>query len=171
VLLLITGSFFVYCAEDVIGGLDGGLGRDGGALSSDGQHRDGMVGRADAQSSAGGTCCTPPDPPPATVVFDQVFTPSYDRTDGCVTPAWDVSGFRTVVVHVDCSTFNSVQWRWGMAGFHGQSVSCTGAGDGILMLDPRLGHDLRITLSSTSSGFPLTTTCATNKITVMGFRS
>src|SRR5689334_1871500 len=86
ILLVIFGSFCVYCAQNVAGG---GNGNGGGGNGSGG----GMVGNAGAD-----TCCTPPDPPAGTILFDQKFTTT-QVSSSCVSPAIDVAGNRTIVVH------------------------------------------------------------------------
>lgn len=129
VLLVIFGSFCVYCAQNVVGGGNGGNGNGSGGSGG------GMVGNAGAD-----TCCTPPDPPPGTVLFDQKFAPA-----DCLSPAIDVAGYRTIVVH------GSAPWiEWSFGGAAGWATDTTVANQtqDVRVLDGRLGKQLRISYGS-----------------------
>jgi len=118
VLIVIFGSFFVYCAQNAVGDMRGG----GGG---------GMVGNAGADA-----CCTPPDPPPGTVLFDQKFMTSVD----CASPAIDVAGNRTIVIHGNAPT---IEWSFGGAAGWVPQTSATNT-QGVTVLDGRMGKQVRI---------------------------
>ncbi|HEX6836111.1 MAG TPA: hypothetical protein VF334_06035 [Polyangia bacterium] len=120
IVLVIFGSFCVYCAQNVVGSGSGGNRNGGGG---------GMVGNAN-----GDTCCTPPDPPSGSVLFDNTFT-------DCASPTIDVAGNRTIVAH---GSFYgaSVEWSFGgAAGWVSQTIPTNS--DEVLVLDGRLGKQLR----------------------------
>jgi hypothetical protein len=163
-LLIMLGSLLLYCGQDAVTRLgNGGGGRDGG----------GPVGSASADSGSS-LCCTPPDPPPPTLIFDGELQPTpmpmadvdrlctgssgSTREQCCVavTPSWDVSAYRSVVVHIDhCESDLRVQYQYGGAGFvDGPSVSCS-ASTVLLTVDPHLGKQIRLNFDGrTAAGYP-----------------
>jgi hypothetical protein len=149
--LFVFGSFFVYCAQNVVGDMRSG-GNGGGG---------GMIGNAGAD-----TCCTPPDPAAGTVLFDQKFTQTADG-GSCVSPAINVGGNRTIVVH----GANAAQVQWTFGGAAGWSAQ-TGADSNystVSVADGRLGKQLRIYYGSlySSPAYPCTAQMA---LTVVGYK-
>ena len=145
IVLVIFGSFCVYCAQNVTGGNNGN-----GAGGNSGNGGGGMVGSAGAD-----TCCTPPDPAAGVVLFDQKFVP----TD-CYSPAIDVGGYRTIVVH---GYVESIQWTFGgAASWVAPASAYTG---GLAVLDGRMGKQIRAQFASTN-GF-----CTSQvALTVVGYK-
>jgi hypothetical protein len=156
IVLVIFGSFCVYCAQNVVGGSGGSNGNGG----NDGSGGGGMVGNAGAD-----TCCTPPDPPPGDVLFDQKFTPTL-VSNQCVSPGIDVAGHRTIVVH---GNLDGVQWSFGGAvGWVWQSSVTPSA---LVVLDGRLGKQLRIGFAATCASNGVCE-CPTDPtpLTVVGYK-
>jgi len=140
VLIVIFGSFFVYCAQNAVGDMRGGGGGNGG----------GMVGNAGADA-----CCTPPDPPPGTVLFDQKF-----MTADCASPAIDVAGYRTIVIHGNAPT---VAWSFGGAAGWVAQTSGTNTQQ-VTVLDGRMGKQVRIYYSCPDN------TPQEQSLTVIGYK-
>jgi hypothetical protein len=143
VLCILIGSFCVYCGQSVMTGMTHGN-RDLGSSSNGGP-----VGNA-----MGDTCCSPPARELPTVLFDGVVTPSPRPGSNCdaISPVFDVSAYRTVVVHTPRCKFYA-QFRNGKAGFvHGVDGVCSGSDDSALgramTIDTRLGRELRINIAS-----------------------
>jgi hypothetical protein len=159
-LLMVVGSFCVYCAQDVVGGMNGGGrngGVDGGGGSSSGGGSD-MVGTAGAD-----TCCTPPDPAAGTVLFDQKFTPTTLASGYCVSPAIDVAGNRTLVVHAPAtSVYTNIAWSFG--GAASWSLVATGSIE-VNVLDGRLGKQVQFVYGQAGS-----TGCPQKALTVVGYK-
>lgn len=159
VLLVVFGSFFVYCAQNAVGNMSGGNTSGG----------NGMVGNAD-----GDTCCTPPDPPPYTVLFDQTFTPTVDDGE-CVSPAIDVAGNRTLVVHglrplTGSAVYFPIQWTFGGAAAWSTQIVPTSqqlVSNAVVVLDGRLGKQLRIDYGSADQSAPQ---CVPRSLTVVGYK-
>ena len=155
ILLVIFGSFCVYCAQNVVGNGGNGNGGNGG----------GMVGSAGAD-----TCCTPPDPPAGTVLFDKKFPMAKNPTFGCVSPTIDVSGYRTIVVHsqnpYQSTSQTDVEWTFGgAAGWVRQYAGFTD-GAAVITLDGRLGKQLRIGYGT----FLVDCTQVQDALTVVGYK-
>jgi hypothetical protein len=148
ILLVIFGSFCVYCAQNVVGGGNGGNGNGGSG--------GGMVGSAGAD-----TCCTPPDPPAGTVLYDQKVTPTVEN-GLCVSPAIDVSGNRTIVVHGPSST--NMQWSFGGAAGWVYKFNVNPSSEGVLVLDGRMGKQFRFVYGNASSP------CSQIALTVVGYK-
>jgi hypothetical protein len=127
--LMIVGSFFVYCAQE-------GMGRNGMVPPANGD------GTSDAAQ-------TP------TTLADQEFGLTFDgflsKRLLCSSPAWDISGYRQVVVHADTSPLINlgqsgygtyVMVKNGVAGFVASSpLPLDKAG---VMVDARLGAQMKI---------------------------
>jgi hypothetical protein len=66
-----------------------------------------------------------------------------------VTPSWDVSSYRSVVVHIDhCEDGLRVQYQYGGAGFvDGPPVTCNNHSL-LFTIDPRLGKQIRLNFNS-----------------------
>lgn len=148
-LCIIAGSFFLYCGQSALNPA----------------HDGGPVGDANGQSSGGGgTCCTPPPRETPTVIFDDVVkdTPIPNSSTLCtrISPVFDVSGYRSVVVHAPtCSYW--VQVRNGKAGFVlGPDAACdTGSNNSLsipraTVIDTSIGHELRINFAAPSAANP-----------------
>src|SRR5262245_7816372 len=124
--VIVVGSFLVYCTQDSASNLDGG-------------HADGPVSPADG--AANGECCAIPEPPAPTILFDAEVVGD-GSSPQCFSPTWDVSAYKSVVVHTDgcfgSIRFRAFQWRYGVAGFRTQRASICDpnvADDGMMILD------------------------------------
>ena len=146
VLLVIFGSFCVYCAQNVTSGGNGGGSGNGGG---------GMVGNAGAD-----TCCTPPDPPAGVVLFDQKFTSQTVTSYGCVSPAIDVSGYRTIVVHGLPYNYQ-IDWTFGGQVGWTRAPTLSDSQGGVNVLDGRLGKQFRVGYGGT---------CYDTALTVVGYK-
>jgi hypothetical protein len=156
-LLLIVGSFLVYCAQDHLGGGHPGAGSGGS----------GMVPPAAGDP---GSCCALPAP---TTIFDQEFVPTFNGPDGgsgngyCETPTFDISSYRDVVIHVDpkgCSSLN-LQYRHGIAGFLSSgSDLCYNSLTTIAHADPHAGSQIRLITSSNVGS------CNSLRMTIVGWK-
>jgi hypothetical protein len=153
VVCIIAGSFFVYCGQSAMtmmghGHGDGGAPHDGSSFVGDAM---GQMG------GGGGTCCSAPARETPTVLFDDLVKPTPTGTGtqcAQMSPAWDVSGYRTIILHAPSCNYVA-QFRNGKAGF---VIGATGAclptyTNGpqiprVLQLDTLSGHELRINFSS-----------------------
>lgn len=148
IVLVIFGSFCVYCAQNVTGGNGNGNGGNGGS---------GMVGNAGAD-----TCCTPPDPPAGVVLFDQKF-----MITNCESPAIDVGGNRTIVVH---GSAPMIQWSFGgAAGWATQSTAVNNSSS-VIVLDGRLGKQFRVSYPTSCSGSVCSCPTGEVALTVVGYK-
>jgi hypothetical protein len=160
-LLLVLGSFCVYCVEDVaqhIGSSDGGARDLTGVPDGRRAGGDGPVGEAGAADPSG-ACCVP-DVPPPTILADGPL-PTSKQTSGCVTADLDVSAYRVVVVQG--ATWNQVEMKHGQAGYF---LAPTGNGSSNLF-DTHWGTKLRINIGATSS---LGGCGATPAVTIVGYK-
>jgi hypothetical protein len=163
IVLLIFGSFCIYCVQNTVGTMKPGPKMGSG-------NGDGMV--PDAQAQSPGSCCMPPSP---TVIFDQETVPTVpsDEPLGCVSPTWDLSGYGDVVVHFapgqTCGgTGITLQQRFGIVGFLNTSVNlCTMTQPVLLHVNPHDGSQLRVSYHGIAN-----TDCVNTKwkITVVGWK-
>ncbi len=137
VAMMIVGSYFVYCGSSSMTGPDGG---------------DGMVDDADAAE-----CCDPSRPAPV-VLFDGMVTagpPVAGLPNYCTwfSDTWDVSGYRTVVIHTKDTQF-TVEGRHGVAGFvRAHLVNASTSGYATMQVyDPTMGKELRINMTTNEGG-------------------
>jgi len=148
ILLIVLGSFCVYCVQNGARPIDG-LG-DGGA---------GPVTRAAAQSTP--DTASDADPRPA-MLFDEVVAPT-SIGGRCLSREIEISAYRTVIVHRP-TTDSTTELKLGeAAGF--VSFLPPAAMPNIQVIDPQLGRILRF-----SWGAPLSGLCGTRVFTVVGYR-
>ena len=132
-LAMMAGAVFLYCSQQM------------------------SNGPAGAQSGGGGgTCCTPPAAPAPTTLFDDSVQMSC-RSSNIDTAPIDVSGLRTVVVHVANCRSLSVKYANGVAGFvRGAIQGCDqGSGDTVFTIDPKLGKQVMFTVSGKDCNMPI----------------
>jgi hypothetical protein len=179
ILCILVGSFCVYCTQSAMTGRSAPTGGSSGSGSGSGG-TSGPVGNA-----MGDTCCSAPARETPTVIFDDPVTPSPVPNAGpntctLVSPVFDVSAFRTVVIHTPKCGF-AVQVRNGKAGFvFAALTSCdnnnaTGALAHALTVDTLLGHDLRVNFNpndiDASNPEGLSGICDAVPLTVVGFKN
>lgn len=156
----LIGALCVYCVMDRPGGGDPDAG-----------------GMPDAHAE-GSTSCETCDVEAPTVIFDGEVTLTEDADGRCLSPEWDVSEFRTVVVQAS--------WRYGNL-YYGYLGVKHGSGAGYVyrrfnryssdgptvdvptsdIVDTRHGTSLRLYLGHTN----VDDTCPTRGVTIVGYRS
>lgn len=148
ILLIVLGSFCVYCVQD-------------GARPADGPGNGaaGPVSRAAAQATPGTASDGDPGP---TLLFDEVISPT-PVAGRCLSREIDLAGYRTVVVHRP-TTDSTTELKLGdAAGF--VPFLPPGAIPNIQVIDPQLGRILRFSWGPTLAG-----ACGTRVFTVAGYR-
>lgn len=133
-LLILLGACCLYCANDALHDDEGGP-------------------VPDASGADESACCAPAPLEQPTVIFDGAIGDTTDPQLGCVGPAWDVSAFRTVVVHVigNGSQYEDVLLQHGAAAGYvrvihpnlGRPVANPGPGK-VHVVDTRLGTSMRV---------------------------
>lgn len=147
ILLIVLGSFCVYCVQNGARPIDGL--RDRAA---------GPVARAVAQSNPGTSSDESPGP---TLLFDEVVAPTA-ASGRCLSREIDITGFRTVVVHRP-TTDSTTELKLGdAAGF--VPFLPPAAIPNIQVIDPQLGRILRFSWGATLAGV-----CGTRVFTVVAY--
>ncbi|MFT7623229.1 MAG: hypothetical protein ACI9WU_002408 [Myxococcota bacterium] len=159
---MIVGSFFLYCAQDVVAppqNSDSGPIADVVAQTTDGDADGTTTGDAGGGTGDGpeqivvAACCPPPERAKAEVLFDGLLTDK-DINNEATLEAIDISAFRSVVVHATGCTWYAARYEFGEAGFvegpeHGLSVqtsanSCDPGKQLIARVDPELGDKVEL---------------------------
>ena len=150
--LMVAGSLLVYCAQDMGNGY---FGPDGGTSGS--RDANGPVSRADA--AGGGDPCTPCPAPAPTTIFDGAPTLILDKALNVITTeAFDISAYRTTVIHLDAiaySDFDRVEVWHGAAGW--VPLQNIGGAHVPITVDSHLGRKVRLTQRSPSNTPPMIT--------------
>jgi len=150
ILAMIVVAFFIYCGESATN-----RSHSDRAASS-------FVKESQAQTL-----------PARTTIYDQQFhtVPASDSNDWCVTPTWDITAYKQVVVHVgqlDASSHGmEVQQKYGVAGFAAVQYLNTPPWSAFIV-DPVNGTSLRVASPRglAPSGSP--PACDTLNVTVVG---
>ena len=142
VICILVGSVFVHCTQTMVTSMDGIF---------DGGHHDTKAGAIkDAKADTGS--CVACDREQPTVIFDDLVEPTkLGVSTNCyqATPVFDVSAYRTVVVHAaKCGAL--IQVRNGKAGFVSTTRdSCNDTDPPTAMFaNPLLGRELRVNVGA-----------------------
>src|SRR5262245_58532083 len=95
---IFIGSFFLYCTQSAM--TEMGHGTNGGPVGN----------------AMGDPCCSPPAREAPTVIFDDLVAKQTTNFCTQISPVFDVSAYRTIVIHTQACQFVA-QFRNGKAGF------------------------------------------------------